>query len=223
VELSVPRTLKTIFIILSLLAVIAAFISFFAFLGDSARLHGDALNGYISSGRYYVSSHGVDTEVSEAAWRHNRELGQWMQIVFPLGFLGMGYLVLGIVLPYFMFPSNPQDRDASVQEVLSTGQELVSLHGVGGQVGAVHMRGPFITATLYPGGFVVKTGWRPFAVKANEIRTVVIHRGFMKRGVEIKHRSKLASSPIFLACDPDNAFVVKLVELAERDQVRTGK
>lgn len=50
---------------------IVAVVNFVAFLIGVAALGGDAVNGAMEGGRYYVSDHGKRTEVSEAAFTYS--------------------------------------------------------------------------------------------------------------------------------------------------------
>ena len=48
-----------------------AMVNFFAFVVGSAYLGGDALNGYVRAGHYFVCAHGGCAEVSSAIWRYS--------------------------------------------------------------------------------------------------------------------------------------------------------
>jgi hypothetical protein len=48
-----------------------AMVNFFAFVIGSGYLGGDALNGYVRAGHYFVCAHGSCTEVAEAIWRYS--------------------------------------------------------------------------------------------------------------------------------------------------------
>jgi hypothetical protein len=50
---------------------ILATINFFAFVLGSIHLGGDALNGYVRAGHYFVCAHGSCTEVSGAIWHYS--------------------------------------------------------------------------------------------------------------------------------------------------------
>ena len=51
---------------------IIAFVNFIAFWLIAVYLGGDAVNGKIADGHFYLSSHGKLTEVSEALWNYSR-------------------------------------------------------------------------------------------------------------------------------------------------------
>jgi hypothetical protein len=48
-----------------------AMINFFAFIAGSLFLGGDALNGHVQAGHYFVCAHGSCTEVSSAVWHYS--------------------------------------------------------------------------------------------------------------------------------------------------------
>jgi hypothetical protein len=66
-------------------------INFFTFVAASMYLGGDALNGYIKAGHYFLCAHGHCTEVSSSIWRYS-----WWHTVTAVG--GMLLLVVEIAL-----------------------------------------------------------------------------------------------------------------------------
>jgi hypothetical protein len=50
---------------------ILAMINFIVFVVGSVYLGGDALNGYVQAGHYFVCAHGHCTEVSIATWHYS--------------------------------------------------------------------------------------------------------------------------------------------------------
>jgi hypothetical protein len=52
-------------------SVIVAALCFLAFVGGSFYLGGDALNGYVRGGHYFVCSHGSCGEVTSAMWHYS--------------------------------------------------------------------------------------------------------------------------------------------------------
>ncbi|MBU2994448.1 hypothetical protein Q4555_06250 [Octadecabacter sp. 1_MG-2023] len=67
------------------------FLAFFALFGTffvhSMIIGGDAINGYRDGNDFYVSSHGVDTAVSEAAWNLSATLGGLTIVGFAFVFI----------------------------------------------------------------------------------------------------------------------------------------
>ncbi|HTT04564.1 MAG TPA: hypothetical protein VMF64_04695 [Steroidobacteraceae bacterium] len=52
---------------------ILALVNFGAFVIGAEYLHGDALNGHVAAGHYFLSWHGTDTEVSRAVFTYSRD------------------------------------------------------------------------------------------------------------------------------------------------------
>jgi hypothetical protein len=52
-----------------------AMVNFFAFVVGSAYLGGDALNGYVRTGHYFVCAHGGCAEVSSVIWHAYASFG----------------------------------------------------------------------------------------------------------------------------------------------------
>lgn len=62
---------------------IVALINFFVFVFVSQYLGGDALNGYIKAGHYFVCAHGGCAEVSASVWKYS----YWHALVSMWGIL----------------------------------------------------------------------------------------------------------------------------------------
>ncbi len=50
---------------------VLAMVNFFTFIGGSLYLGGDALNGYVKAGHYFLCAHGHCSEVSRAIWHYS--------------------------------------------------------------------------------------------------------------------------------------------------------
>ncbi len=48
-----------------------AFVNFFSFIAINLYIGGDAVNGYVRAGKYYVCAHGSCTQVSRAMWQYS--------------------------------------------------------------------------------------------------------------------------------------------------------
>jgi hypothetical protein len=51
--------------------VVLALVNFAVFFVVAVMLDGDAINGHVQSGHYYLMSHGHYTEVSAAVWHYS--------------------------------------------------------------------------------------------------------------------------------------------------------
>jgi hypothetical protein len=65
-----------------------AIINFALFLAIAQKIGGDAINGKVQNGRYYVSEHGKLTEVSHGVWIYSQAHAISVFITHPIGLLG---------------------------------------------------------------------------------------------------------------------------------------
>jgi hypothetical protein len=67
--------------------------NFFAFVIIAARIGGDALNGKMEDGHYYVANHGKYTEVSASIFQYSRTHAHSVFVTHPLAFIAafVGY------------------------------------------------------------------------------------------------------------------------------------
>jgi hypothetical protein len=72
-----------------LLPLIAALclLNFVAFLAIASGIGGDALNGKIVDGHFYLGSHGKFTEVTQAVFDYSRWHARSLFVAHPLGML----------------------------------------------------------------------------------------------------------------------------------------
>ena len=61
--------------------------NFAVFVGVASYLGGDAVNGMVEKGHYYVSSHGKDTEVSRKVYLYSRAHARSVWVTHPLAIL----------------------------------------------------------------------------------------------------------------------------------------
>jgi len=69
------------------------FTNFITFIGADMYLGGDALNGYIQAGHYYLCAHGSCTQVSSFVWHYS-----WWHAVTALG----GVLLMFALVAFFL-------------------------------------------------------------------------------------------------------------------------
>jgi hypothetical protein len=70
-----------------------AFINFAAFCIVAVSIGGDAINGRIENGHYYLASHGQLTEVSPEVWTYSKYHAISVFITHPIGILVGGGLM----------------------------------------------------------------------------------------------------------------------------------
>ena len=198
---------------LALIPIAAAM--FLAFLADSTSLGGDALNGYVRDGHYFVASHGSVTEVSRSQWEWDQLLGTLMFITFPLGMASGAFLLFRHVFPAFAISNAPAlDVASLVSSVRKSGPCLAS-DKPGGILGDVRMSRGLLAVDVYPAGIVLRPVlMAPQAVLASEIDSVHPGRRFMVRVLEIDHSGRGARSPIFLYRDEHAPISRAIIQLA---------
>ena len=59
-------------------------VNFLAFLGVAKKIGGDAINGKIEHGHYYLASHGHLTEVSAHLFAYSRVHATSLLVTFPM-------------------------------------------------------------------------------------------------------------------------------------------
>ncbi len=70
----------------------AALINFFAFVIIAILLGGDAINGMVKDGHYYLASHGRYTEVTESVFNYSRHHAYSVFVTHPIGMAAAWYL-----------------------------------------------------------------------------------------------------------------------------------
>jgi hypothetical protein len=201
------------------LAVFAAFtiafgiVNFFVFLVSSQRLGGDALNGYVRDGHYYVTSHGSATEVTKAQWRQSLDQAQHFFIAMPLAMLGMGYILFGYFFPSRTFRGSREALAETEPLVKASGAPLASGR-YGGYVGTLSLSTPLLGVAIYPGGVVLKPLLMPsLAIAADDLVAVEFTRFWMRRVCELTHTSVQVARPIRLSCTEQDPVVAALRSL----------
>lgn len=175
-----------------------AIYSFAVMIGDSSRLGGDALSGYVEDGRYYVSNHGRATEVSRDDWEASRRHAQTVFVTHPLGLVAMGYLLFAFIFPTFA-GRRSADADARIASVRASGDARATAR-CGGRIGQLRLSGPLFRVSVHPGGLVLEPlflGSR--AILAAELASVRPSSSGLFRTLEIVHASPDVASPVVLA------------------------
>jgi hypothetical protein len=72
------------------LVFVAAMINFAAFFIVAGRIGGDAINGTVENGHYYLASHGRMTEVSAGRFTYSLWHARSLFVTHPLGMIAGG-------------------------------------------------------------------------------------------------------------------------------------
>jgi hypothetical protein len=201
--MKIPLTL------LAICFVIIGFANFFSFLNEIEHLGGDANNGYVKDGHFFVISHGKLKEISEADWKHNKKHGRSVIITHPLAILSIGYLLFQFAFPTMLYRGNRQmieERAFSLSK-----SDLIAKLTCGGRIGWTNFRGPLLKVFLHREGLIIKPLFMDrFGIDFSQINNIQFKEGRFRIGVEICHSSQQIASPIFLDCSPSDEFVSKL-------------
>ena len=69
-----------------------AIVNFIAFVIIAILIGGDAVNGRIDSGHYFVANHGRLTEVSASVFTYSRWHARSLFVTHPLGMIAIGWI-----------------------------------------------------------------------------------------------------------------------------------
>lgn len=201
----VPKNTRTDWLAyLALAAIVVGFVNFFLFFAESLILGGDALNGFVRDGHYYLANHGSLTEVDQATWELSRFHATSVFVTHPLALAGMAYLLFRYAFPSLMGLRGDAADPARIQMVMGSGPMITS-GGMSGQVGQVAFRGVPFDVMVYPGGLLVKPALIPmFAILASEITAVRSRRRLLTTAIDIEHTGEGSRSPLILRIDADS-------------------
>ena len=190
-------------------AIVIGFINFFWFIGESISM-GDASQGRIVDGHYFLGNKGTFTEVTKAAWDWSVFHGASIFITHPLALVSMGYLSLRKAFPATMAGSvafNSEIGRQRIELVRSSGPATAE-ETMGGRVGPLTMTAPLLKIWVHPKGLIVR------AILGNEhaiLAAEVVHLGkrrvFFREAVEIEHLGMGSKSPLVLYRSIDDPIV----------------
>jgi hypothetical protein len=198
--------------------IVLGFANFLAFFAVSAALGGDALNGHVTDGHYFVASHGTYTEVSQAAWTASRIDAIVTLLSWPLVMLSMAFLLFRYVFPFMTSGKAPTHASARVAALRSSGA-LLWQGWPGGVAGSLTATAGVLGAEVYPGGIVVKPRFMSAsAIQADEIRAVRLGRRVVSQMIEVEHAGIDVTSPLILYGGPDSPQARALLTLGSGER-----
>lgn len=206
---------------LAVTVVALGFANFLAFFVESLALGGDALNGRMIDGHYFIASHGTYTEVTQAVWTLSRIHAIATFVSWPFVLISMAFLVFRYAFPFAMAGRASGNADARVRAVRASGEPIWS-GWPGGIAGGLFASIGMLQAAVYPGGIVARVRFMsPFATPVEEIKSVRFGRRRLWPTIEIEHQGVDVASPLVLyggRTSPQAAAVSALVT----DTPRTG-
>ena len=200
----------------AVLGVVIGGINFFWLIAESSALGGDALNGHVADGHYFVCAHGACREVARDIWEWSRLHSISVWITHPLAMLGMAYLLFNYGFPMFM-GTVATHANARVTLVEGSGPRKIRVR-CGGLVGQVQMTAPLLSVSVYPAGIVLKPMlMSPFAILGTEIRRLTASRPFLSSRFEVEHAGIDTPSPTMLFVKARSAVALEITALAGGD------
>jgi hypothetical protein len=176
------------------------------FVAETQHLGGDALNGYVQDGHYYVADHGRYTEVTAEQWELSRAHTIRMLVLQPLAVVAFGFLILGFVVPSLVGRPTPEAPDR-VRNVIASGPVLATAR-CRARIGIAKVP---VRLAVHPGGIIVRPMWLgDRAIVSGEITAVRRRAGIFVAGVEIEHRGVDLVSPIVLRLGAGNPVATAL-------------
>jgi hypothetical protein len=189
--------------------------NFFWFFVESLSIGGDALNGRVRDGHYFVGSHGSYTEVSAATWNWSRAHALSVFVTHPLA-IGAGFVLIltgGALHLAGLRGTTDQRRERADRAVAG---EFLAAGSVRIQVGSMPMA-RLTTVVVTRRGLVAKVGWETITILSAEIRDVIPGSTFGRRRLSIGHDGIEVPSPLILTIGPDSSLAAAL-EQARADQ-----
>lgn len=194
--------------LLSTVVVVVGAVNFLWFVVESLQLGGDGLNGYVRDGHYYVSAHGVDTEVTRHDWEFSRAHALSVFVTIPLGMLAMFHQQNGNDLSAFRYA----DRRAMAKTVRLTRHSGPVIAQSWGYVSLSGTRCEAIVS-LCPGGLVIEPRLLvpPFALPKESLWGIQQDPQLPDTEVRIFHGAPIANPVVFRLRRPDEGrFVNRL-------------
>lgn len=198
------KALKT----LSTVVVVVGVVNFLWFFVESLQLGGDGLSGHIRDGHYYVSAHGVDTEVTRHEWEFSRAHALSVLVTHALCMLAAFHLQNRNDLSAFRC-GNRRAMAKTVQLTRHSGPVIAQSWGYVSLSGARYEA----IASLRPGGLVIEPRLLapPFALPKESLWGIQRDPQFPDTEVRIFHGAPIANPVVFrLRQSDEGRFVDRL-------------
>lgn len=198
---------------IALLVVVGGVLNFAWWMTESASLGGDAVNGYVREGRYYVTSHGTATEVSRAAGEWSRTHGSLSIVAHLLAMAGMAYLMFTVFFPALM-PAQTPEAAARLAAVRGSGPKVAGRR-CAARLGSLRLSGPLLDVAVHRAGIVMTPLFMsPVALAAHDIEGVRSERIWGSDRLTIDYRVGAYVGPIVLYVPPDDPIALAIQQLA---------
>jgi len=197
----------------ALVVVLVGLANFFWFMAESASLGGDAVNGVVRDGHYFVSNHGALTEVSPAEWRWSRAHGISVIGTHLLTMVGMAYMLFAVFFPAMLPSRTPAETSDRLDQVRASGPEIAGGR-IAGQLADLRLSGPLLDVAIHPGGIALKPPFMsPVVLLANELEGISWDRRWGQDRLTIAYRSGTWLGPIRLYTSRDGQLAIAIERL----------
>ena len=204
--------------------VVIGFVNFFWFMAESLSV-GDANQGRIVDGHYFLGNKGTFTEVTRAAWEWSQFHGASIIVTHLAAMASGGFLLLRRVFPAQMAGSASADPElvhGRIELVRASGP-ILHRASIGGRVGPVRLSKPLLEVSVHPNGLVVRAKlMSEHAILAAEIVDVRKGRSVLQDTVEIEHLGVGSKSPLLLYRSIDDPIVLAIRKVAADASALTG-
>ena len=172
---------------LALVAIVVGFLNFTWLLAESSTV-GDASDGFVRDGRYYLVRGSVATEVSRERWAWAQVHPATLLLTHPLAMAGGAFLLFTVVLPLMLWTGDPVTRRERVERIRASGAATASTR-TGGRIGELSATTPLVRVDVHPGGAIITViGMPPFGIETSAMTSVAPGRYFRSPVVKITHR-----------------------------------
>ena len=197
--------------LLCVLFIVIAPLNFIAFGFHDQMLGGDAMNGHQANGRFYVSDHGRETEVTKSRWYASL----WhADSLFVTHLLGLGAILLAIFKDAFpeSLIAGAHERAQIVRTIRHSGWPQADFRA-SGKIRSVSIR--WLKVAVYPGGLIFQIlSIAEFGILASEIDKIERSAAFLDNGATIIHCSPFLGNWISLHFADNKAAMQALLALS---------
>jgi hypothetical protein len=197
---------------LALVALVVGFLNFTWFFAESATV-GDASDGYVRDGRFYLVRGAVATEVSRERWAWAQIHPATLLLTHPLAMAGGAFLLFTVVLPVMLWTGDPVIRRERVERIRASGAATASTR-TGGRIGELSATTPLVRVDVHPGGAIITVIWMPpFGIETRAMTSVAPGRYFGSPVVRITHRQRDTPADIRLYVNASSPIAQALERL----------
>jgi hypothetical protein len=213
-----PESVRRLLPWIAIVVVLIGFANSSWFAAESSSLGGDALNGYVRDGHYFVTSHGAAAEVTQADWEWSRLHGISVLATHLLVMGGLAFLLFTVFFPALM-PSQAGLPSSDRLDAVRTSGPEVAHRRIAGQLGDLRLSGPLLDVAVHPGGIILKPPFMtPVVLLADEVLGLGRDRSWGSHRLTIQYRPGAWHGALRLFVGPTDPIAVAIGRfVTERD------